>query len=349
MKTHNVGLIGFGLGGQIFHAPFIHLADHLHLATIKTSSPENIKLAEKRYPEVTIAENNEDVIKDESLDVIVISVPNHLHFDLCRSALLAGKHVVVDKPFTISSTESETLIKLAEKVKKHIFVFQNRRLDSDFLTVKKLINSKRLGKIVETEIHFDRYRPIPKESWKEQNTPGVGTHWDLGPHLIDQAVQLFGIPIKIWADLKSQRPKGEIIDYFDIQLFYDGFKVILKAGSLVQGPVPRYKIHGEEATFIKYSMDIQEPTMVAGTFPKKNEPWVREPEEQYGMLYTPEGSETIPSETGHYIHFYNNVADTLNGVTSPLVMPQEAHHIIQLIELAIESNETGKVMPVDLK
>ena len=349
MKTFSVGLIGYGLGGQVFHAPMISVTEGLHLSVIRTSNPEDIRLAGQRYPQALIVKTSEELIMDEDLDVVVISIPNHLHFSTARSALLAGKHVVLDKPFTVTAAEAEKLITLSKKVGKTLTVFHNRRWDSDFLTVKKLLHSGKLGKIVEMEIHFDRFRPIPKTGWKESETPGNGIHYDLGSHLIDQALQLFGKPGEVMGDIRTQRSKAKTEDYFEITLFYDQLKVILKAGNLVKAPLPHFIVHGEKGSFVKYGMDIQESQLREGIFPRENHAWGEEPAEIAGTLYLengPESGEKVLSENGDYRLFYQNLADVLNGKTSLEVKPEQALLVIQIIELAEKSHREKRILPV---
>lgn len=335
MKNLSVGLIGYGLGGQAFHAPFIDATKGLQLSLIRETKPERIKLIRQRYPATEIVSSTEELLMDEDIDVVVITTPNEFHFSLARHALLAGKHVVVDKPFTITTKEAEILIKLSQKVDKKITIYQNRRWDSDFRTVHKIVQHKTLGQLVEVEIHFDRYRPAPKESWKETSRPGNGILYDLGPHLIDQALVLFGLPKEIQADIRVQRDKGQAPDYFELQFFYPNLKVILKAGNLVAAPVPHYILHGTAGSFIKYGLDVQEAALRNGTTPQNEPLWGQEPEELWGTFYRQgKKPKKIESETGDYGIFYQNLIHAIIDGKPLAVKPEEAKQVVSLIEMA---------------
>ena len=203
-KKINVGLIGYGMSGQVFHAPMITSIDGLHLVKIRETKAPNIELANDRYPTAVIVNDSEDIFNDENIDLIVIATPNQAHYPLAKKALEHGKHVVIDKPFTITTEEADELIHLSQNTNLKLSVFQNRRWDSDFRTVQKLIQEKTLGEIAEMEIHFDRFRPNLKgNAWREENIPGSGVLYDLGSHLIDQSLVLFGRPNSIHADAVS--------------------------------------------------------------------------------------------------------------------------------------------------
>lgn len=337
-----VGLIGYGMAGQVFHAPIINSVSGLNLAKIRETKAPNITLAKDRYAQAQIVNDSQDILTDPGIDLVVIATPNTSHYTLAKEALLSGKHVVVDKPFTVTTTEADELIDLAKKQNKLLSAFQNRRWDSDFMTVQKLLAENKLGKIVEIEIHFDRFRPnLKQNSWREENIPGSGILYDLGPHLIDQALVLFGDPKAITADVRIQRQKASIDDYFQIELLYDELKVILKAGMLVKELGPHYIIHGNKGSFIKYGLDVQEDALKKGLIPNEIPDWGIEPEKLWGKLNLDFNGETqinrIKSETGDYRSYYQNVYESIMGQAKLAVTPEQAGKVILLIEKALVS------------
>ncbi|GAB3534304.1 Gfo/Idh/MocA family oxidoreductase [Pontibacter brevis] len=343
-KLINVGLIGFGMAGSMFHAPFITNVPGLRLAKIRETRPENIALANQRYPEAKIVDTAKAVFEDESVDLVVLATPNSSHLSLAREALLAGKHVVVEKPFTVTSAEADELMELAEKQDRLLTVYQNRRWDSDFKTILKIVSENLLGEVVEYEAHFDRFRNFLKpDSWKEEEAPGSGLLYDLGSHLIDQALCLFGLPSEISADLRIQREDSQIIDNFHLILHYPSLRVILRAGMLVREQGPRYKIYGDKGSFLKYGLDVQEAALKEGQSPKGNADWGIEPEETWGKLNTDfEGLQIIgkiKSEAGDYTAFYQNVYNAILGEDELEVKPEQARDTIRVIELAMQSHE----------
>lgn len=351
MSTIGVGIVGFGLGGKTFHAPFISNNPNFTLKQVLTQSKDNIAYAKKHYPMVDVVSSFEQMLNNQEIDLIVLALPNKLHYEYCTKALLANKHVVVEKPFTITPSDANELIALAVKQHKILSVFHNRRWDSDFQTVKKVLASKTLGKIVAYEAHFDRFRNYVKEgAWKELDEPGTGILYDLGSHLIDQTLHLFGKPNSIFADLRMQREHSAVVDDFEILLFYDSLKVTLKSSMLVKGPEPKFRIYGQNGTFLKYGMDIQEPTLVSGNLDVSDENWGYEPTENNGTLYyLKDGKDvtlTVSTEQGHYGHYYENIAKAIQHNEILAVKPEEAKEVIYIIEKAIESNEQQKVLPL---
>ncbi|WP_066838262.1 oxidoreductase [Rufibacter ruber] len=338
-----VGLIGYGMAGQVFHAPFIHSVPGLELARIRESRPANMELARQRYPEARITAQVEDLLQDDALDVLVVATPNSSHFELTKRALLAGKHVIVEKPFTPTSAEADELIQLAKEQQRLLTVFHNRRWDSDFKTVHKVLASGVLGSVVEYEAHFDRFRTAIRENtWKEEDTPGSGILYDLGSHLIDQALVLFGLPQEVYAELKVQRPHSRIIDKFEARLYYERVTVTLSAGLLVREPSPRYTLHGDRGSFLKYGLDVQEEALKAGKSPEGAPAWGVEPEHLWGHLNTDfQGlpfKGRVESEAGDYRGFYENVRDALLGEKELNVQPEQARDVIRVIELAERSS-----------
>lgn len=348
-KTVNIGLLGFGTAGRVFHAPIASAVEGLKLSKIKANRPESIALARQLYPDAAVVSNTTSVLEDEAIDLVIVATTNDTHYSLAKAALLAGKHVVVEKPFAVTSAEAGELIELARSKGKLLTVYQNRRWDSDFKTVKKLIENAMLGRLVEYEAHFDRFRPIPAaETWKEEELPGSGILYDLGAHLIDQALVLFGNPHEIYADLRTQRSGGKITDSFDLTLYYaNGLKAILKAGMLVKQPGPRFILSGDKGSFVKYGLDVQEAALKAGLSPTGAN-WGVEPEEIWGRLDTEVHGQRIvgkvQSEMGDYRAFYDNVRDAILGIAELEVKPEQALNTIRIIELALQSSKEKRAV-----
>jgi scyllo-inositol 2-dehydrogenase (NADP+) len=307
--TVRAGLIGHGLGGRAFHEPLIRAAERLWLAAIATtrSTPDAAAL-----------------IADPGIDLIVISTPNHSHFPLAAAALEAGKHVVIDKPFTVTLAEADALIALARDRERILTVFHNRRWDGDFLTVRRLLTSGRLGEVMRYEAHWDRFRPAIREGWKEEAGPGTGVLGDLGPHLIDQALLLFGPPDAVDGDLEMQRPGTAVEDYFAITLRYGSRRVILTSSLLATAPRPRFGLYGTQGSFVKYGLDPQEPQALAGMSPADPGFGV-EDARWHGTLTLADGTtERVPTERGDYLAYYEAVAAAiLDGGPVP-VEPADA-------------------------
>jgi scyllo-inositol 2-dehydrogenase (NADP+) len=338
-----VGLVGYGYAGATIHAPLITAVDGLHLVRVASSQPEKVKL---RGIEHTA--DATQLIEAPDLDLIVIATPNTTHFGLARQALLAGKHVVVEKPFTVTSAEGEELLQLARTQKRVLSVFHNRRWDSDFLTARHCIESGLLGGINTYHVHFDRYRPQVRNRWREQNLPGSGGLYDLGSHLIDQALLLFGRPRTVRAEIAIQRPNGPAADYFHLQLSYGSLKVVLHSGSLVREPGPRFQIHGSRGTFIKSGFDPQEEALKQGRQPNE-EGWGREDATNAGSLLTERDGLTLsgPIATlpGDYPAFYRGMRDAIReGLAAP-VSACDALQVIRVIELSLASERERRVMP----
>jgi scyllo-inositol 2-dehydrogenase (NADP+) len=339
-----VGLIGYGFGGAVFHAPMISAVEGLELSIIYTSNEEKVRLT---YPDVQTTTNLNEIWDRSDIELVVISTPNTSHYELARCALEAGKHVVIDKPFVVDITEGQKLIELARKQGKLLSVYQSRRWDSDFQTVRRLLTEEKLGHIYSFEVHYDRFRPEVKDRWKERNEPGSGTLYDLGAHLVDQALQLFGMPLTITADCLAQRPQSQVNDYFHIILGYGHCRVILHASSLVRGRGPRYQIHGSEASFIKFGEDPQERTLLEGLRPGMSG-WGIEYPADYGELIHSDGMvTTIPSEIGAYEQFYELMYQAMVGGGPVPVNPEQSLDVIRVIQFAERSSEEGRTLNFD--
>ncbi len=339
----NTGIIGFGLSGKVFHAPFVHTHSGFNLKKIVERHNEDSK---KIYPEVEVVRDYQDLLSDDDIDLIVVATQNVLHFPMVKEILLAGKNVVVEKPFTPTSKEANELIEVAKSSGKKIFVYQNRRWDGDFLTISRIVNEGLLGDIQEYEAHFDRNKPeLTPGKWRDEDKPGSGILYDLGSHLIDQALQLFGKPESLIADIQAQRPGSKVDDYFRLELFYPSTKVILTAGMMVKEPGPRFIIHGTNGSFIKYGIDPQEEALANGRMPVGGK-WGVEDEKNWGFLTTELDDEPVDgrvkTKSGNYMKFYDNVYDVLTNEAEQDVKPEDGRDLIRIIELAFESNRNNK-------
>jgi len=332
-------IIGFGLSGRVFHAPFLHAHPGFRLAKVverKSNSAKDL------YPDVEIVRNYKDLLNDDILELVVIATPNIFHFDQACEFLMAGKHIVVEKPFSPSSAEADKLIKISEETGKKIFVYQNRRWDGDFKTLQQVVYQGYLGEILEYEAHFDRFAPGPRRSaWRDEPLPGGGVFYDLGSHLIDQALVLFGMPHSVFADIRKQRAESKVDDYFEVSLFYSRLKVVLKASVFVKEPGPRYIIHGTKGSFVKYGIDPQEEMLKQNLLPD-TEDWGKEDPDCWGILNAELNGQqfygTIETEPGNYMGFYDNVHDVITKGAEQAVRPEEARNVIRIIELAFESH-----------
>jgi predicted dehydrogenase len=343
----NVGLIGFGLAGRVFHAPLIHANPDLRLTHIVQRHGNE---AEKKYPQAKLLRNADEVFTGKSIDLVVVATPNSSHFELAAKALRAGKNVVVDKPFTITSADADELIDLSRKMGRLLSVFQNRRWDGDFLTVRQILDQKRLGRLAEYESRFDRFRPALKPgAWREEAIPGSGVLFDLGSHLIDQAIVLFGRPQGIFADLRSQRDQSVAVDSFEVRLDYPALKVTLKAGSLVCEPSPRFTLYGTQGSYLKFGLDPQEEALKQGASPAQPN-WGAESKEAWGTLTNCNGSlarENFSTLAGCYPEYYKNIYRAITAREELAVKPEEAREVIRLIELAEQSASEKRVLPVN--
>ncbi len=340
-KVLNVGLIGFGLSGRYFHAPFLKVNPGFKLTKVVTSNSSSVHDFDTT---VEVVQSAEELLADAKIDVVFICTPNHLHFPYAKAALEAGKHVVIEKPFANTTAEADVLIALAKEKNLVVTAYQNRRWDADFLTIQALLKEGKLGNIVEYEGHYDRYRPeIAQGTWKEVAAAGAGNLYNLGPHIIDQALVLFGAPESVTATIKIIREGGETDDYFDIRLAYADKTVILKASLMVFENSLRYVIHGSTGSFIKYGLDIQEDTLRKNILPD-TQPWGEEPQSQWGTLYTQNGPETISSMAGNYMPFYDNLYAAIAKGEAIEVTPQQARNTTRVIELALESNRLKQTL-----
>lgn len=344
-RTINTAIIGFGLSGRVFHAPFIHTHQGFKLKKIVERNNQNSK---DLYPEITVKKDYKDLLNDESLELVVVASPNIFHFQQAKDLLEAGKHVVIEKPFTPTSAEADELIRIAEKAGKKIFVYQNRRWDGDFKTVQQVVYNGYLGEILEYEAHFDRFAPGARRSaWRDEPLPAGGVLYDLGAHLIDQALVLFGLPNAVYADIRYQRPGTQVDDYFEVDLHYKRLKVKLKASVFVKEKGPRYILHGTKGSFTKYGIDPQEEMLKEGHMPDAPD-WGKEDPIQWGILNSEiQGQQfcgNIETEPGNYMGFYDNVYEVITKGVEQAVRPEESRNVIRIIELALESHKSGAII-----
>lgn len=338
-----VGLIGFGLGGRVFHAPLIDAQPDLRLTHIVSGRSEAIRAA---YPAVQIPATAAELLADPAVDLVVICTPNTSHYPLAEQALRAGKHVVVDKPFTVTTAEADALIRLARAHGRLLSVFHNRRWDGGFLTAQQLVKSGQLGAVWQYEAHFDRLRPEVRDRWRERPEPGSGVFYDLGSHLIDQAVQLFGKPEGLTADLASQRPDATADDYFHLVLRYGKRRVILHGSSLIADPPFHLAVHGDRGSYVKQGLDPQEAQLSAGLRPG-DAGYGEEAVEQAGRLTTLTADGALvahsePTQPGAYQQFYAGIAAALRTGAPPPVTAEEARCVIALLEAGLRSHRDGR-------
>lgn len=340
----NTGIVGFGLSGQVFHAPFIHVNPHFNLHTIVTSGI----LAARKYPKTNITSSFEELLANPAVDLVIICSPNTMHYPQAKAALLAGKHVIVEKPFTVNSTEAQSLIDISKLSGKYVFPFHNRRWDSDILTLKHILSLGYLGKILEYESRFDRFTPeIARAAWRYQQEEGGGTLFDLGIHLIDQAVSIFGKPEGVFARLFNQREGSVTDDSFDLKLIYPDLNVSLKASVFVKEAGPRLQVHGLTGSFVKYGLDVQEAQLRKGKKPGSKGFGI-EPSSQRGILNTTSFGKTFRGryETlpGNYMEFFNNVYNAIVNGAEAIVKPEDALLNIRIIESARTSHNENRII-----
>lgn len=340
-----VGVAGYGKAAKFFHIPFIITMKEFKLAAILQRSTNEAK---ENFPDVKIVRSIEELVALDDIDLIVVTTPNTTHFDFAAKAMRAGKHVVVDKPFTNTLEEAQELMRIAKETAKVLSVFQNRRYASDFLTMQELLDKKLLGEVHEFNATYDRYRPEAiAGAWREADIPGSGVLYDLGPHLIDQALTLFGNPQSITADVRKQRSHATVDDYFNIWLNYGLLKVILHAGMLVREQGPRYMIQGTKGSFLKYGEDPQEAKLKLGELPVGDD-WGQEPESSDGILHTEIDGKvtrtTVPTKKGHFAMYYRNVYNAIVNKAPVMEKPEHGYNTIRLIQLAFESSKEGRTL-----
>lgn len=315
-----------------FHAPLISCEPSMKLTHVVERHTHR---SPELYPQVTVVRSLEELLQT-GVELVVILTPNQSHHSLARQALLAGKHVVIDKPMTVSSEEADDLIRVAEQNRRVLSVFHNRRWDSDFLTLRKLLKEGSLGRLVELESRFDRFRPQPKGGWREEPGAGTGVLFDLGSHLLDQALVLFGAPRAVWADVQSQREGVQADDWFRILLDYPETRVSLRASCLAAGPMVRFTARGTKGSWVKRGLDPQENALADGGRPGSAD-WGVERASQWGTLYSGQSLRKVSSEAGSYPEYYRLLARAIREGEEPPVPAREARDVIYGLELCRKS------------
>lgn len=351
MSDHpiNVALVAYGMSGRVFHAPL--LSSHTGFDLKKILVRNGSRLLNEKYPDVLVVKALEDLLQDPDTELVIVNTPEHTHYELAKQALSAGKHVVVEKAFTVTSAQGEELTALAKEKNRVLSVFQNSRWHGDFITIQRIVEERLLGKLVEFESHYDRYRNfIQTDSWKEDPVPGTGSLYNLGSHMIDQALVLFGSPRSLMADLRTDRPEGKVCDHFELILYYDELKVTLKSSYLVREPGPRYVLHGTEGSFVKYGGDPQEALLKSGKSPLDPD-FGYEDQAYWGRINTQVSGLHLTGQVetcrGSYMGFYDNVHEAIRKGRPLNVAPEQALQTIKIIELAMKSHAEGRVIALD--
>lgn len=333
-----VALLSYGMSGEVFHGPLIDAHPEFEIRAVYHRSK---KAVSHSYP---VVYDPEKIYGNNAIGLVIVNTPSPLHFQHAKDALLAGKHVVVEKPFTVKASEADELIRIANERKQILTVFQNRRWDAEFLTLKKVIDEKAVGTIVEFEAHYDRFRnQVEHQSWKEKGEEGTGVLYNLGSHMLDQVLFLFGKPDFVDARIGVQRPGGVSDDFYDIRLEYAGFLAIVKSSYLVKQQGPRYILHGTAGSFVKSGLDPQEEDLKNKKIPG-SPGWGMEPKHLFGQLNTLSFEGTVETIPGNYLRFYDQLFDAIrNGGALP-VKPEESRDVIRLIEACYESNRSKKAI-----
>ena len=339
-----VGLIGYGFSGATFQAPLIRTVKGMRLAMVNSSKPE---LVRRDYPGMQVVAEPQALIESPEVDLVVVASTNTTHYPLARQALLAGKHVVVEKPFTVTVEEAAELVDLAERNKLVLSVFHNRRWDNDFLTLRRTLESGLLGEVLTFESHFDRYRPAVRQRWREQDLPGSGMLYDLGSHLIDQALALFGNPDSVQCDMGIQREHGMADDYVHLVLRYGARRVILHSSMMAHRPGPRFLVHGELGTFTKFGLDPQESQLLQGMDPASAGWGVEDPARHGTLGFTKGGltfSGTVESVPGAYQAYYEGIVGAVTQGKPAPVTGRDGLAVIRVIQLALRSAQEQRVV-----
>jgi scyllo-inositol 2-dehydrogenase (NADP+) len=346
MEPIKTAICSFGMSGRVFHAPFLHANPGFDLYSVWEREKN---LAAAIYPTIRTCRTLQELLADPATELVIVNTPNYTHYDYTKQALQAGKHVILEKPFTITEQQGLELIDLAKQTGKKLSSYQSRRFDSDFRTVRRIVESGVLGKIVEAEIHYDRFTPtLSPKVHKETPGPGTGLLYDLGAHLIDQALQLFGDPEAVFADLFTIRDNSKVDDYMEILLYYPGLRVRLKSSYLVREPLPAYSVFGHKGTFIKTRGDVQEKHLLAGE-PPIGDDWGVEPVSEQGLLHAEiDGKvirERVPTEKGSYMDYFNGMYEAIRNNAPLPVTAEQGVRIIRVIEKAYQSRAEKQIVP----
>ncbi|MCL1126517.1 oxidoreductase [Shewanella surugensis] len=338
-------IVGYGFSAKTFHIPFITTSDVFVLHALSSSQSDAVS---QDSPQVQHFHTADEMIRNSGAELIIITAPNDVHYALAKLALENNKHVLIEKPFVTRSKDGAVLIELAKEKGLLLSVYQNRRYDGDFLTVKKLIDEKRLGNVRVYESHFDRFRPQVQQRWREQTSDGGGILYDLAPHLLDQALSLFGLPQSLSARCQSMREQASTTDYFHLVLHYQKLEVILHASLFCAGPNLRFQVQGDKGSYVKQGLDPQEDCLRAGELPTKPN-WGAEKSEDFGKFYDGKKVEVITSEKGCYPDFFIDLAQAIVTGDYTQMSAKQSLNTIKLIELALESQATGKRLEVNFE
>lgn len=345
MNLINTALCSFGMSGKLFHAPFIEAHPGFKLYGVWERSKNN---AIAEYPKVKTFRTLEEMCSVDQINLIIVNTPSSTHYDFAKQVINSGKHLIVEKPFTATVKQAEELISLSIQKNVKLSVFHNRRYDSDFKTVQKVLKEGSLGTLVDSEIHYDRYSPeLSYKLHKEEPTGAVGSLYDLGSHLIDQALQLFGLPDSIFAHLDIMRPNSKVCDYFDVKLFYPFHNVTLKSSYYVKEVLPAFIFHGTKGSFVKPRADVQEADLKEGKLPRTSK-WGVEPEEGQGLLHVETDGKTsrkkIQSLKGNYMDYFDGIYDAIQNGESVPISGSDGLNVIRIIEAAIKSDREKRVI-----
>ncbi|BCS32532.1 oxidoreductase [Luteitalea sp. TBR-22] len=342
-RTHDIGvaLLGFGFAGRIFHAPFIATTPGLALRMIASSRRDEIAAA---YPGVRVSQSAEDALASPDVDLVVVATTNETHAPFAQAAMRAGKHVVVDKPFTLTLDEARRVVATAEETRRLLAVFQNRRWDSDFAGVRAAIAAGAIGEVTELWSEIARWRPEVRDRWRERPGPGAGLWFDLGPHLIDQALELFGLPDAVHAAIRPLRPGATVDDWFHVRLVYASREVWLTSSMLAADPTPRFVVRGTTGTIVKQGMDPQERALMAGQRPGESD-WGHDPDPVFVYREGRE-PERRPAPPGHYGHFYARMRDAIREGAAPPVTARRALEVMAVTMAGFASASSGEAAPV---
>ena len=345
MQPIKTALLSYGMSGKLFHAPFLHTHPGFQFYAIWERSKN---LAQERYPDVKTFRDLDELLNEPEVELVVVNTPNYTHYEYTKKALEAGKHVVVEKPFVVNAEEGEELIALAKEKGLLLSVYHNRRFDSDFKSIRKIVQEEWLGKIVEAEFHFDRYKEdLSPKQHKETPGPGTGALYDLGSHLIDQALQLFGWPQAVFGDIRIVRSVSQVDDYFEVLLYYPDLRVRLHSSYLVREQLPGYILHGTKGSFIKEKTNIQEEALEKEILPNTSD-WGLEPEHQKGLLHTEREGEIIkqhvPSPKGNYNDYFTGIYNAIREGASNPVTADDGLAVVRIILAAFRSSREKRVI-----
>ena len=345
MQQIKTAVLSYGMSGKLFHTPFLHVHPGFRFYAVWERSKN---MAQHDYPDVKTYRTLNDLLRDEEVELVIVNTPNYTHYDYAKQALQAGKHVIVEKPFVVTVAEGEELVKLAKETGVLLSVYQNRRFDSDYRTIKKIVSEGWLGEVVEAEFHFDRYKEdLSPKQHKETPGPGTGALYDLGSHIIDQALQLFGMPQAVFGDIRIVRSVSQVDDYFEVLFYYSNLRVRLHSSYLVREPLPGYILHGTKGSFIKEKTNQQEEALDKG-IPPIGDSWGVEPENQYGFLHTEKAGQVIKehvvSEKGDYNDFFTGIYQSIREGAANPVKAEDGLDVIRIIEAAVLSSREKRVI-----